>query len=54
MPSQNGWCLVRLQPQNQTSLSDFAKYLIGLKYPPLLCELSQKGCFLDNPQEHQK
>jgi len=45
--------LVRLQPQNQTSLSEFAKYLSDLKVPPLW-DPSQKGCFLDNPHEHQE
>lgn len=53
VPSQSGRFDECLQPQKNSFLDASAVYLTGAKSLPL-CEPSQKGCFEDLPQAHQK
>jgi hypothetical protein len=52
-PSQSGARPVALQPQNHVTPSFSAVYFSGAKAPPLWLP-SQKGCFAELPQVHQK
>jgi len=54
LPSQIGGNWVFLQVQNDTNLSDKAVYISGFLFcSSSLCDPSQNGCDLLNPQLHQ-
>jgi hypothetical protein len=53
LPSHKGALAVDLQPQKKTFLLSGASHFTGV-IPVPLCDPSQKGCFEDLPQAHQK
>ncbi len=53
VPSQSGGLPLCLQPQKNTFPAASAVYFTGARPVPL-CEPSQKGCFFECPQAHQK